>query len=106
MTLVTPENTKLQTFDQFAEVSKSLKSLARELEIPVVVLSQLGRGAKDSDPKLSDIRASGGIEQDADLVIFLIREKGAIKAKLRIEKQRNGETGDVEVVFFAAVYQV
>jgi replicative DNA helicase len=99
MTLVTPENAKLQTFDQYAEVSKSLKSLARELDIPIVVLSQLGRGTQGEDPKLSDIRASGGIEQDADLVIFLMRKKGSTEAKLRIEKQRNGETGDVDIVF-------
>jgi replicative DNA helicase len=101
MTLVTPENTKLQTFDQYSEVSKSLKNLARELDIPIVVLSQLGRGTKGDDPKLSDIRASGGIEQDADLVIFLIRKKGAHEAKLRIEKQRNGETGDVNIAFLS-----
>jgi replicative DNA helicase len=99
MTLVTPENTKLQTFDQYADVSKSLKSLARELNIPIVVLSQLGRGTKGEDPKLSDIRASGGIEQDADLVLFLIRKKGETEAKIRIEKQRNGETGDVDIVY-------
>ena len=99
MTLITPENTKLQTYEQYTEVSKSLKNLARELEIPIVVLSQLGRGTQEKDPKLSDIRASGGIEQDADLVVFLMRERNATKAKLRIEKQRNGETGDLEIAF-------
>jgi replicative DNA helicase len=99
MTLVTPENTKLQTFDQFAEVSKSLKSLARELDIPIVVLSQLNRSIKENEPDLSNIRASGAIEQDADVVIFLEREKGATKAKLNIAKQRNGETGKIDIVF-------
>ena len=99
MTLVTPENSKQQTYDQYNEVSKNLKSLARDLEIPIIVLSQLGRKTHTNNPNLSDIRAAGGIEQDADLVIFLIREKGATTAKLRIEKQRNGETGDVEIAF-------
>ena len=62
MTLITPDNDKKQVYEQYNEVSKSLKNLARELEIPIVVLSQLGRGTQEKDPKLSDIRASGGIE--------------------------------------------
>ncbi|GHT97890.1 replicative DNA helicase [Spirochaetia bacterium] len=100
MTLVTPENTKLQTFDQFAEVSKALKSLARELDIPIVVLSQLNRDVKeDKEPELSNIRASGAIEQDADLVLLLRRKKGATEAMIDVAKQRNGKTGLVDIVY-------
>jgi replicative DNA helicase len=100
MTLVTPENTKLQTFDQFAEVSKAIKSLARELDIPIVVLSQLNRDVKgDKEPELSNIRASGAIEQDADLVLLLRRQKDATEAKIDVAKHRNGKTGLVEIVY-------
>jgi replicative DNA helicase len=99
LTMITPENTKIQSFDQFAAVSKSLKSLARELNIPIVVLSQLNREAKEKEAQLSNIRASGAIEQDADLVIFIEREKGAMDAKLNIVKQRDGETGKIDIVF-------
>jgi replicative DNA helicase len=101
LTLISPEkeNKYLQPFDQFAAISKSLKSLARELNIPIVVLSQLNRDTKEKEPQLSNIRASGAIEQDADLVIFLEREKGATDAKLNIAKQRDGETGKIDIVF-------
>jgi replicative DNA helicase len=101
---------------EIATISRSLKSLAKELEIPVVALSQLNRGVekrKGEPPMLSDLRESGAIEQDADVVLFLHRSEddsrevqggGAIpdtqQVQLIIAKQRQGPTGVVDLVFF------
>lgn len=93
-----------------AEISRSLKRLARELNVPIIALSQLNRKAEDRDghePQLSDLRESGAIEQDADVVMFLYREDYYEKdtenrnmAKLKIAKQRNGALGTIELVWF------
>lgn len=94
---------------EISEISRSLKALARELSVPVIALSQLSRAVEsrqDHKPQLSDLRESGAIEQDADLVVLLMREeyynpteenKGV--ADVMIAKQRNGPVGTVKLAF-------
>lgn len=99
---------------EVSEISRSLKAVARELEVPLLVLSQLSRASaqrSDHKPQLSDLRDSGAIEQDADLVAFIHREDYAGTggsgeggpAELLIQKHRNGETGKVDLVFIPAL---
>lgn len=94
--------------NQVTEISRSLKSLARELDIPVLALSQLSRAveSRGGRPRLSDLRDSGSIEQDADLVMFIHREdkykddsERPNIAEILIEKHRNGPTGKIELYF-------
>ena len=97
---------------EVSAISRGLKALAKEMRVPVIALSQLSRapenrGGKDSEPKLSDLRESGSIEQDADVVAFIYRpevyerdnEDVKGKAKLLIAKQRNGPTDTIQMAF-------
>jgi replicative DNA helicase len=111
--LIDPDNPRDPRQEQVAKMARRLKRLARELEIPVLCLAQLNRQAevaKDNKPRLSHLRESGAIEQDADVVIFIHREeyyqtneedrdRVRGEAELIISKQRNGPTGDVKLTW-------
>lgn len=94
-------------YQQVTEISRSLKNLAREFDVPVLALSQLSRAVEQrgGKPRLSDLRDSGSIEQDADIVMFIHREQndegGGRKqnAEILVEKHRNGPTGKVDLFF-------
>jgi replicative DNA helicase len=92
---------------EVSKISQDLKNLARELKVPVLALSQLSRAVEqrggDKKPQLSDLRDSGSIEQDADIVMFLYRptEEDRTNAKLFLAKHRNGPTGEIDLFFKA-----
>lgn len=103
---------------EIADISNGIKALAKELKVPVIVLSQLNRELekdKNRKPRMSDLRESGAIEQDADLVALLYKpssddeesgapvEEDAVPVNLLIAKQRNGPTGDVHLTFFKSI---
>jgi replicative DNA helicase len=110
--LMSPTNTKASDsmVQQVTEISRSLKILARELDVPVIALSQLSRAVEQrgGKPRLSDLRDSGSIEQDADVVMFIHREDKMNKdveaerpniAEILVEKHRNGPVGKAELYF-------
>ena len=109
--LITPEDSTLPRYEQVSAISRSLKALARELDIPVVALAQLGRQSETKQPTLADIRESGALEQDADVVLFLHRDRNSEKkgddnddrdihkTQLIIAKQRNGPIGIMNLMF-------
>ena len=131
ISLINAGNVAIPRHEQVAEISRSLKSLARELNIPIVALSQISRDVEKRNvsgtarPVLADLRESGSIEQDADLVLFLHRDKKAekpgdntpgaknpqnapggagageadIPTDLIVAKQRNGPTGQIQILF-------
>ncbi|MBX3424029.1 MAG: replicative DNA helicase [Pirellulaceae bacterium] len=110
--LIEPDNPKDPRQEQVAKIARRLKGLARQLKVPLLCLSQLNRQSeegKDHRPKLSQLRESGAIEQDADVVMFVHREEYyhrgdealpyAGQAELIISKQRNGPIGEVELTW-------
>jgi len=106
--LMEPRNPGLSMVQQMTEISRSLKGLARELNVPVLALSQLSRAVERRSPpipKLSDLRETGAIEQDADVVLFIYRERDEEGARYKnntdiiIAKHRNGPVGRVELYF-------
>jgi len=112
--LIQPDDPRDQRQEQVAKMARRLKRMARELEIPVLCLAQLNRqadaGKEGHRPRLSQLRESGAIEQDADVVMFLYRdyetreeaqEKGIEGVvNLIVAKQRNGPTGDMKLMWF------
>ncbi len=107
--LINGEGRSENRVQEVSEISRALKQLARELDVPVLALSQLSRAVEmrtDGVPKLSDLRESGSIEQDADVVMFIHREDRVKKntdkkniAEIHIAKHRNGPIGIVELYF-------
>jgi len=110
--LIEPDNPKDQRQEQVAKIARRLKGLAREMDVPVLCLAQLNRQAEDSKdhvPRLSHLRESGAIEQDADVVMFVHREEYyrrgedrdqvAGQAEIIVAKQRNGPIDNVELVW-------
>lgn len=107
--LIRPTRATDSEVQQITEISRNLKALAKELNIPILAISQLSRNSEmrtDQRPKLSDLRSSGSIEQDADVVLLLYREDKVKKdtekkgiVEVMIEKHRNGPTGRIELFF-------
>ena len=107
--LLSPTDSSVPREQQVAEASRGLKALAKELDLPVIVLSQLNRSSEKENrtPKLADLRESGSIEQDADIVLMLARPKDADEkfqvaadsAELIVAKQRNGPVGELRLTF-------
>ena len=107
--LMSPTDARMPREQQVAEASRGLKSLAKELDVPVLVLSQLNRASEKENrtPKLADLRESGSIEQDADVVLMLARPRDADEkfqvaadsAELIVAKQRNGPVGELKLTF-------
>ena len=104
LTLVRHGDPRTPRHERVGEVSKELKGLARELDVPIIALSQVNRMGEGREPTLAELRQSGEIEEDADLVFLLHRERGAgdeltIPTSLIVAKNRNGPCGTVKLVF-------
>jgi replicative DNA helicase len=105
--LIESDNRLAPRYEQVSEISRSIKSLARELKIPIVVLSQVARDSEGKPPSLSNLRDSGAVEQDADVVILMHRERKQadpslpyIETDIEIAKNRNGPTGKVALAYY------
>ena len=111
--LISGIDNRVQREQQIAEISRGLKAMAKELGVPVIVLSQLNRESEKEkrQPRLSDLRESGSIEQDADVVMLLARPRDAKddfsvatdRADLIVAKQRNGPVGDIRLTFLREI---
>ncbi|MDO4557557.1 MAG: replicative DNA helicase, partial [Planctomycetia bacterium] len=113
--LIEPDNSRDPRQEQVSKISRQLKQLSRKLQVPVLCLAQLNRqvesGSRDQRPKLSHLRESGAIEQDADMVMFIHREDYGLssedirkkdvegRAELIVAKQRNGPTGEIRLLW-------
>ena len=99
LTLISHPNKQLPRWAQVGEISKSLKQLARELDIPIIALSQVGRAAEGQEPNMAHLRQSGEIEEDADVIILLHKKRDVNDTKLIVAKNRNGPCGAIDLVF-------
>jgi replicative DNA helicase len=108
--LMRPDDTSVSRVEQIGHMSRGLKILARELHVPVIAVSQLSRAVEarpDKRPLLSDLRESGSIEQDADLVLFIYRDEyynretteNPGEAEIIVSKHRNGPVGKLNLAF-------
>ena len=102
LTLIKHGDPRMPRYERVGEISKSLKALARELNIPIVVMSQLNRQSEGAKPSLADLRQSGEIEEDSDIIMLIHREdRESEKAELTIAKHRNGPCGKIDFSYFA-----
>lgn len=97
--LIRPADRRKPRWEAVTETSNALKSMALTLNVPVVALCQLNRDAEGEESKLSHLRESGSIEQDADMVLLLDRERNSSSATLKVAKIRNGRTGPIDLSF-------
>ncbi len=101
LTLIRHPDIRIPRAERVGDISKSLKQLARELHIPIVLLSQLNRDAEKNIPTLDTLRQSGEVEEDADLIMLMHRERAGEDqtTTINVVKQRNGPTDKVEIIF-------
>jgi len=99
LTLIRDSNRGMPKHERVGEITKDLRQIARELKIPVVVASQLNRDAEGKKPSLAELRASGSVEEDGDVVILLHRDRKGDDFFVMLEKQRNGPVDEFQVNF-------